>query len=295
MPQQCTFCSSQYETGADHCTACGMPAPGDGFPNVVLAERDMQALQNRYAQALEAADSKGSRATVALFEQTVTADAALVTACSLEKVSQLVERKGSLFAVYANLVRARIRFPGDDRNNTDRLVAEEATIPGNSQSIHYAALSLGGLGLSNYGNYFLFWRIDRVAHRTSLLQGNCLTFRRKQGIDLDGPLPPGSRALWDERHLLAVAKCEHLLLAATAPEEFPEILITVAATSDDDDFIEAHIWGHLSSDSLDRVVFAAPDPEPFPNEDVDRAYFAAMKDRMLRDLDALGIAYEVKA
>ncbi|MFZ4507057.1 MAG: hypothetical protein ACOYON_05090 [Fimbriimonas sp.] len=91
-----------------------------------------------------------------------------------------------------------------------------------------------------------------------------------------------------------MAKYEHILRADTTPDRFPEILITVAPTSDDDDFIEAHIWGPLSSDSLDRVVVAAPDPEPIPNDDIDRAYFAAMKDRMFRNLSTLGIAYEVK-
>lgn len=297
MPQRCTHCNCEYDTGSPQCTACGRPAPAGGtYPNVDLADAERGQLNARYEQVMQQAQLAGLEDVVNTFQNEILTRANLVTACGLEKISHLAERPGNVFPVYANLVAARIRFPGDDTNNTDRLVAEEATFPGFSRFISYAALSFDERGLSNYGNYFLFWRLDRIEHRTSLLEGNCLTFRRKNGIPLDSQdLPPGTRATWPERHKLAAVKCAGQLSADSKPEDYADILLISATNSNDDDFIEAHIWGPLTSQSLAKVLRIAPDPDPIPFDVEDRIFFLAMYQRMVKNLGGYGITYEVLA
>ena len=103
------------------------------------------------------------------------------------------------------LVRAGIIYPGDDPIDQERIVAEEATLPGFSHEVRFAALSINDCGVINYGNYFLIWKTTKTAHRTSVFVSNCVTWRQKHGISLsESNLAPGNRAVWEKRHLLAV-------------------------------------------------------------------------------------------
>jgi hypothetical protein len=250
------------------------------------------ALAGSYSIAINRSTKKGTSKQILELEALVDSEVRLITACGLEKAHSLTERADSVFTVFRNMVAAGLRFTGDDRNNTDRIVAEDATFPTCSTQIHYAALALTDDGLENYGTFFLIWDLAHVAHRTTLLIGNCLTTRRSLGVKLSDALPLGSRSTWDDRCKLVVTKLEPAVTPSSDSSAFPSLLLRQGLTSDEDEFIEAHIFGPLSRGSLLRVVRNKLEAVPIPNDLIEKAYFIAMVKRLERNVAAAGIGYE---
>jgi len=44
----------------------------------------------------------------------------------------------------------------------------------------------------------------------------------------------------------------------TTADEFPQLLLRQGASSEDDDFVEVHIWGPMTIRSIKRAVFTLP-------------------------------------
>ncbi len=71
-----------------------------------------------------------------------------------------------------------------------------------------------------------------------------------QAIDL----PPGHLTDWQNRNKLAVAKlATHLPESPPNQEEIAEILIDQGATTEDDRFIELHIFGPMTVLTIEKV------------------------------------------
>jgi len=83
-----------------------------------------------------------------------------------------------------------------------------------------------------------------------------------------------------------VAKKASELQPNTDPAEFPTLLLQQGATSEDDDFIEVHIWGPMTRRTFERVVL-----EPSPN--ATRAEKVRLK-ALKATLDEAGVAVEVR-
>jgi len=258
MPKKCPHCKLEYPKDSKNCLNCGRPAPSTkGFPNVVLAEKkkEKKELSQRYEAAIADSTSSGAIARLRQFEATVKAEGRLITACRLTKFFDFGDREGAVFPTFQQLYHAELAFAGDDPNNNDRLIAEEATLPGCSRRIHFAVLAIDDLGLSHYGNYSLIWNLEMVAHRTSLFIANCLTWRKQNKMPLNVAAPPGNRATWEDRHLLAVVKCAGSITSRTKHSSFPRILVRNRSKQGEYDvFIEGHIWGPLTRSSLSKVI-----------------------------------------
>jgi hypothetical protein len=109
-----------------------------------------------------------------------------------------------------------------------------------------------GRGCGYYGSVFLVLAEFAVRQRVTVFEENSLLFCKKRGLGVDTPVPPGFRAVWDERDLLAAAKLEPLLTEHTLPEHFPHLLLS-PEKSEDCAFIEVHIHGTIDRHSVARV------------------------------------------
>jgi hypothetical protein len=95
-------------------------------------------------------------------------------------------------------------------------------------------------------------------------------------------VPKGFRATWGRRDLLAVAKLELVLEPDTPPASFPSVLLRVGSSSQDDDFVEVHIYGSLHRRNISRLIVRRPKPK------ADRAILKQLKAR----LTAIGATVE---
>ena len=134
-----------------------------------------------------------------------------------------------------------------------------------------------------------------VDHRTTLFESNCLTYRQKNGIPLDlEDLVPGLRCTWDQRAMLVVAKYSRDIERSTTADQFQSVIMRIGSSGDDDEFIEAHIWGPLSRGSIDRVVRTRRDLALDPTDSEEQEYVDMKAERVLRKLTRTGIPVVVK-
>ena len=125
----------------------------------------------------------------------------------------------------------------------------------NMDEIRFAALSLDGFGLDNYGACSLVLREEMIAHRASVFDENSVTFmeHREIGVRDANSLPAGYRAPWADRHRLCVAKLARNLDSSTQSAEFGSLLLKPAETSADDNFVEVHVFGPMTIRTFAQV------------------------------------------
>jgi hypothetical protein len=157
----------------------------------------------------------------------------------------LFDKDCGLFKTFYRQLDDGEREPLDNGFDQQRQGVDATYFPHYFKEIHFAALSLNGCGLESYGEWHLTLRTPTIAHRSSVFEENTLVFTQKHGVNpVDGP-PAGYRAAWDARQRLAVAKLGDAIDGTTAPRDYPGILMKQTGQTDQDDFIEVHIYGTL--------------------------------------------------
>jgi hypothetical protein len=167
---------------------------------------------------------------------------------------RLANSDRDLFATYYQLRRAGLRLPTGDEWDYRRNVADEALFPDFKEHITFAALSLDGTGLSNYGSCSIVLRNDMIAHRASVFEENSVKFTERHRVAMKkGKVPNGYRAPWANREKLCAAKLHQSIDAATRPDEYSRLLMREGATSEEDQFVEAHIFGPWTARTIEQV------------------------------------------
>lgn len=135
-----------------------------------------------------------------------------------------------------------------------RMRVDEALFGCQGKKVHYAALSLELKGLSAYGECCL--------HLSEKIK-DCACLLRQNSFKYDSAMiPPGHRAVWQERHKLAVAKLAPQIVGQKE-EHFASILLIDRKDKHKDDFIEVHIFGEstLSIDYIERATLSCAESE----------------------------------
>jgi hypothetical protein len=251
MPDQpCSFCGHPVPPEASLCPHCARPSL---YPNVRAAEQETEreALAVRHRLAVQDAESRGCGEAVHAFESAADASHAVLSR-SFAEVERLASSDRQLYATYYQLLEAEVKLPDADKWDRLRRLADEALFPGYKEKIRFAALSLDGAGLPGYGECSLVLREDMVAHRASVLEGNSALLMKDWAYNV----PVGSRATWKERARLCVAK----LAARLQPEttDFASLLLLPGSRPEDDEFVEVHVWGPMSSWTFAKVVLSRP-------------------------------------
>jgi len=258
----CRPCGNSFPSSAERCPHCGQPGL---FANVFAAESDSQrlALEERYRVAREEATARGAEISLEHFE-TALKDSHAVIARPAREMLRLATSDNEIYGTFYNLIGAGLRLPEGGKWDVLRSVVDSALFPNYKEQIRFAALSLNNVGLSNYGEYSIMLRTDMIAHRASVFEENSILFMEHHDIKIAeaDKLPEGYRAKWDDRARLCVAKLSGRIDATTQTDEYSALLLRQGATSEEDEFVEVHIWGPLTVRTIEQVTLTDPKSVP---------------------------------
>lgn len=226
------------------------------YPNVRRAANPSEktALSLRLQEAERDAAARDCIAELKDFESACTSSSAVI-ARGLGHLDNLVRGDG-LLARYHTAVEAGLRIPQENDFDEKRGSVEAAVHPHYFKDIHYAALSLNGLGPTAYGNYHLQLKEETIRDRASVFEENPFILVKKLDIPLGGNIPKGYRAVWAERHLLAIAKLHSRIHPKMEPRDFPDILLHNDGPATD--MLEVHIFGPVHIRALEQVSCKRP-------------------------------------
>ena len=232
---QCPRCGAEVRDSERNCAVCNHDC---GYPNVRAAQsrEEQDALAQRHQAAEASATARGCIDVFTQFRQAVRSSRAVLCRW-LSQVLQLVSNDNELYASFYQLVGMGARRPEDTVTERERLLADDLLFPHYRDQIRFAALSLDGLGAKGYGDCSLVLRDIAIRDRTTVFEENSLYFCRDRGLGVGRPVPPGYRAVWDERDQLAVAKLEPLLLPGIRSRDFPGVLLRVSGKPPREDFV----------------------------------------------------------
>lgn len=244
---------------ANQCPHCGRPGL---FPNVRAASQpeERAALDRRHADARRDADARGCGTVADAFLAKVDGSRAVI-ARPFGEVERLARNDREVYSTYYKQVEAEIRLPDASQWDPLRRIVEEAIFPGYKEEIRFAALTLDDRGLSSYGDCFFTLRPSLTAHRATVFEENDVLFMKRRDLKLSEmvDLPRGHRAVWAERGKLCLAKLGGKLHAGMTEADFAGLLMRPGATTDDDDFVEVHVFGPITIRAIEKVVLVKPD------------------------------------
>ncbi|HEX2554244.1 MAG TPA: hypothetical protein VHL98_11110 [Microvirga sp.] len=219
------------------------------------------ALNARVQNAITSAGAKNALSVLSDFGLAV-AGSKCVVARDIGVLQSLVKSDNVLYVTYHSQVRSGSRLPEDNKWDRGRDAAESTVNPFFYKDISFAGLSLNGVGVRAYGDYHITLRENLIAHRTSVFEENPFNFCQKQRITAGQEAPLGYRAVWKERNLLAMAKLHSHISSGTKPDEYADILVTQGTHTGDGEFIEAHIYGPIHRQAIEKVIGRRPKGGP---------------------------------
>jgi hypothetical protein len=240
-------CGRSFPIGLERCPHCARPGV---FSNVEEARfnTERKALTKRYKAARNAAVDRNCGDQVIRLEEELDGSQAVINRSALE-TARLASSDRELYSTFYQLLNAEVRLPAGKVWDRLRILADAALFPNYQERIRFAALSLDGVGLFNYGDCALVLRDSMIGHRASVFHENSILFLRRHHYKI----PPGYRAVWRDRAKLGIAKLAVHIKESTLAADFPALLLRQGETSAKDQFLEVHVWGPLSIYCLDRV------------------------------------------
>lgn len=258
----CADCKNEIPQPATSCPHCGRPGI---FWNVIQANDDGEraALQSRYSAVKADALARGADGVVQDFENAIASSMGVIARSDID-VHRLANSSRQLYGTYYQQLDAGLRLPDGDEWDVVREITDSLLFPKYKEQIRFAALSLDGIGLSNYGSCSVTLRDDLIAHRASVLEENSVLFLERHGVKVSRKpdIPRGFRAIWTERVKLCVAKLAARIDSATAPNQYSSLLLKQGTSPEDDEFVEVHIFGPITVLTMAKVAVTIPPPGP---------------------------------
>ena len=242
-------CTAPLAPHSRNCLACGRDV---GAPNVRAAREpaEIDALNLRYKRRLHQAEKDGYEVAFAQFEQKTSSSTA-VMCMPPSRLLALATSRDSILSTFTLQVQGEARVAQDNRFDKIRTSVEEAFFPNYSREIRFAALSLSAAGQIAYGSCSVTLKESAISERASVFECPLFEFTKQHNIRVGDDIPPGFRALWDERGKLAVVKVAPAL--ADAKVDYAEVLLPDSGSTLGD-CIEVHIFGPLNTYSFERIL-----------------------------------------
>ena len=254
----CPECGNEIQQPAERCPHCGRPGY---FWNVIMAmeSAEREALERRYQTVKRDATSRGADGPLQDFENAIARSKAVI-ARSEGEVLRLATSTRQLYSTYYQHIEAGVRLPDGDEWDVLRELADTVLFPKYKKDMRFGALSLDGIGLSNYGSCSIVLRNELISYRTSVFEENSALFMERHDIKIsrNPNLPKGYRATWGDRAKLCIAKVSPRIDSTTNSDKYSELLLLEGATSEGDEFVEVHIWGPMTVLTMERVIVTAP-------------------------------------
>jgi len=253
----CSNCDADISDCSDRfCPTCGQDI---GFPNVRDANRkeEREALEARYKKAVDDSKANHSHPSLENFEKIAQTSSAVIN-INIDHLHRFLTYDNELYSTYDLQVSGQTRKSAKTQDDRDRRTVEAMLFGGYGQEIRYAALSLDGIGLKSYGACAVKLRDIAIAKRATVLEKNSYHFLEEHGIKFKDPIPPGYKAIWQERHKVAVAKLAAEISSSTSPDDYPKILLFSEGNRQTDRFIEVHIFGAFDNNAIESVLGKTP-------------------------------------
>jgi hypothetical protein len=256
----CPLCGTEVRSYERYCVGCSHDA---GCPNVRAAQAQLErdALLQRFGAEEESARARGCGEVLDRFWEAVKLSKAVMCR-RYDEVVRLMTSDDELHVSFYRKRDSGERRPTDELADWLRLQADDLLFPHYREEISFLALTLDGRGPRKWGPCSLVFRDTMISGRTSVFEENSVWFFNRLALPFGEHPPLGHRAVWEDRHLLAVAKLASQLIPATQTEEFPKLLFSRSGTLEEDKFIEVHVFGLLSRHAIERIVLA-------PEESID--------------------------
>jgi hypothetical protein len=253
---RCRACSNEFEMPAERCPHCAEPGI---FPNVEATQeqKDLDELDRRLQNALVHAGARGCGALVQDFAAACAGSQAVISRW-IDEIERLARTDKQVYASYYQQRRAQLRQPDGDRWDALREAADQGLFGEHKEHIRFAALSLDGLGVLNYGDWSMILRSPMIERRASTFDENTAVFVDRRGIPASkvAEQARGYRSSWADRAKVCVAKLAGAITSATKTADFAGLLLTQgpAGKSEDDRFVEVHVWGPLTIRTIEKMV-----------------------------------------
>lgn len=249
-------CGREVDYWRVHCI-CGQFV---GFPNYRVVAAERAELAERYDAAQEDCEKRGVMHLLIKIEELCNKSQPVIAMPFA--ASDDILRDGK-YRNYSQRIESGERDPAGAEDHADREIVGARLFPAYSNHIHYAALSSDGRGLPSYGSVAVRWRVTPIylGRRATLLEDNSFIFYDRHSLgQRHACIPPGYRAIWEDRMKLAAAKLAPRLTPTTGESGLPGLLLKPGRTRKDDDFIEVAIFadGGLDTHDVDMVTVQKP-------------------------------------
>ncbi len=272
----CPNCQEKIPDSARYCPACEHDV---GFPNIRVTEsaEERDALISRLDNARVSAKARNCHDVLEDFGKAVLQSKAVICR-NIGQVQTLVSGENQLYSSFYQQVRGQARLPEDNKWDRGRPSVDGLLFPYYHEEIKCAALSMDHRGLWNtYGQCAMILKESMICHRSTVFEENPFLFCEKHKVVAGTRLPPGFRATWIERNILAMAKLHSRLKPDTRTDEYSTIIMEEGSNGADD-FIEVHIYGSINRSAIERVIV------PAPKTRADKVILKSLK-RKLRDIN----------
>jgi hypothetical protein len=252
----CRQCGSPVPAEKRECQSCG---EDNGYPNVRIAQShdEVAALQARLHDAETSASARACKEALDRFGAAMLSSKAIISR-SLTIIQDLIDSDRRTYTSYQRQLVSGSRVAEENQFDRVRTQVEAALFPNFHLDVLFGFLALGTTTLTGYGAYALVLKEHMIAHRATVFEQNCINFARKFRLALADPVPPGYRAAWAHRDVLAKAKLHTDLTSTTQDTDFPRILVNDRGGTGNSDFIEVHIFGPLNRYTIERLIGPAP-------------------------------------
>jgi hypothetical protein len=147
---------------------------------------------------------------------------------------------------------------------------DEKIHPGYRSEILDAALSPDGRGLTNYGTITLELLSVAIEDRASVLRENSFDFYESNDLGRrDAEEEAGWRSVWNDRTYLGVAHLMPAVTPGTSIADLPDHILSSGSSRHNDRYMEVHIFGEISWQSLTKATLEKPLTIPEDQDDWD--------------------------
>jgi len=250
--ERCPRCQSAVSITLRHCPTCSHDL---GFPNAreCGSREEREALSRRADQARSEADRNGYAETFTALSSALVDKSGVVVAMPAAWARNLLANPNVIFKNYETLVGDGSLKPAEPTQDRRRMAVGALLFGEYAVHIRYGALSLTDEGLPTYGKVHCRLRDIAIRERVSFVEANSFVFVEKHKVTPGKPVPRGYRAVWDNRHELALAKLGSNLKDKPVEKDWQDLLLhSDGRDPERDDFIEAHIF-----DGFDRAAISA--------------------------------------
>jgi len=252
-------CTHLNDITKTHCAGCGLPLPGTINTRRATIPAEIEALDNRYTDAKNFANSNNLDKELALLETEVTINGKAVINTSIDFLWKWLVQRTSSYDSYKRQLLDGTRSKAKYEDDNKRTVADSLLF-GSEIDIIYSALTTDETGLSSYGHATIILKTKPIEKRTSSLETNSYFFfewAKKNGWTVFDPLPAGYMAVWSSNSKLAVAKLTKSLKSGISGTEIAKLILTSKGDRSTDIFIELYIYGEIASSVIEKIKIPA--------------------------------------